>query len=99
MAAKTRSVSQHHRRLADRIAQDTDDVLCTIQLVRANAELTDRLFDSLVDLLVEQLFCDLRLALSEGALSQEAYAVELATLAAQCRQAGLLPLPSAGPGR
>jgi hypothetical protein len=83
-----------HARLAERVDQDTDDVLCTVQLVRANAELTDRLFDQLVDLLVERVFLGLRSELAAGEITRQAYAAEVAELAASCRQAGLLPLPS-----
>jgi len=85
-----------HARLAERVDQDTDDVLCTVQLVRSNPGLTDRLFDQLVDLLVERVFLGLRTDLAAGRISRQEYAAEVADLAARCRDAGLLPLPSAG---
>jgi hypothetical protein len=90
---KRRDVDAHIR-LAHRIDQDTDDVLATLPLVRENTALVDRLFDQLVDLLVEALFLDLRNELAEGRLDREGYTEALTALAADCRRAGLLPLPS-----
>ena len=49
-----------HQRLVDRVGQEQDDVLCTIQLVRGDDELKGRLFEQLVDLLIEGMFLDLR---------------------------------------
>jgi hypothetical protein len=82
-----------HHRLATRVAQEQDDLLGTIQVVR-DGELGARLFDQLVDLLVEGMFLDLRREYLDGRLSRADYVEELAQLAAQCRRAGLLPLPS-----
>lgn len=83
-----------HARLIDRVAAEQDDVLCTIQLVEGNAALEARLFDQLVDLLVEGMFLDLRRTYLEGGLERDAYVEELSALAERCRTAGLLPLPS-----
>lgn len=85
-----------HARIAARVDQDTDDVLCTVQLVHSNPVLTDRLFEQLVDLLVERLFLALRADLAEGRIDRADYTGEVADLAGRCRRAGLLPLPSAG---
>ena len=75
-----------------RVGHEQDDVLGTLQLVRGDELLEDRLFDQLVDLLVEGLFLDLRHQYMAGELEREAYVDELATLADRCRSAGLLPL-------
>jgi hypothetical protein len=86
-------VDTHHR-LADRVDQEQDDVLCTLQLVQGDDDLSRRLFDQLVDLLVESMFLDLRQRYLAGAIERDEYVDELAALAEQCRGAGLLPLPS-----
>jgi hypothetical protein len=83
-----------HDRLVSRVAQEQDDVLCTIQLVQGNEDLQHRLFEQLVDLLVEGMFLDLRHRYLAGDLTRDAYVDELALLAEQCREVGLLPLPS-----
>jgi len=83
-------------RLAARVEQDIDDLLCTMQLVHSNHQLMDRLYDQVVDLLVERLFLSLRSDVASGRLARSDYAKEVADLAGQCRRAGLLPLPSAG---
>ena len=57
-------------------------------------ELVRRLFDQLVDLLVEGMFLDLREQYLAGTLSRSAYVEQLSELAAHCRRVGLLPLPS-----
>ena len=67
-----------------------DDVLATLPLVRENERLTTHLYDQLVDLLLESMLVDLRADLAEGRLSPADYAAELASLAGQCRAAGLL---------
>jgi hypothetical protein len=76
-----------------RVAREQDDVLETIQLVGGDEPLRDRLFDRLVDLLVEGVFLQLRREYLDGELDRERYVEELAALADQCRTAGLLPLP------
>jgi len=81
-------------RLASRILQEQDDVLGTLQLVQHDEELTDRLFEQLVDLMIEGMFLDLRKQHLEGKLTRVDYVSELARLADSCRQAGLLPLAS-----
>ena len=81
-------------RLASRILQEQDDVLATLQLVQHDDDLSDRLFEQLVDLLIEGMFLDLRRQHLEGTLSRTDYVTELARLADSCRQAGLLPLAS-----
>ena len=76
--------------MAKRVASETSDVLATIPLVSGNPNLTDHLFQQLVDLLLEGVLVDLRTQLSRGTLTASEYAGELATLAAQCRAVGLL---------
>ena len=83
-----------HDRLVQRVGQEQDDILGTLQLVRGDEVLETRLFDQLVDLLVEGLFLDLRQRYLEGSVDREGYVEELAGLADLCREAGLLPLPS-----
>lgn len=81
-----------HERLANQVGQEQDDVLGTLQLVRGDGALEDRLYEQLVDLLVEGLFLDLRRQHLEGSLDREGYARELTELSAACRTSGLLPL-------
>lgn len=76
--------------MARRVASDTDDVLATIPLVAGNANLTDHLFEQLVDLLLEGMLVELRRQLADGVISADDYGDELATLAVQCQAAGLL---------
>lgn len=76
--------------VARRVANDTDDVLATLPLVRGNQQLTDHLFSQLVDLLLEGILVDLRAELSAGEISAADYAANLSELARQCREAGLL---------
>jgi hypothetical protein len=83
-----------HTRLMKRVAAEQDDVLCTIQLVEGDSALQGRLFDQLVDLLVEGMFLDLRRAYLAGDIERDRYVDELSALADQCRHVGLLPLPS-----
>lgn len=83
-----------HARLVNRVAGEQDDVLSTIQLVDGDPELQDRLFEQLVDLLVEGMFLDLRREYLAGDMDREEYVTALAGLADRCRNAGLLPLPS-----
>ena len=77
-----------------RVGQEQDDVLGTLQLVRGDDVLEARLFEQLVDLLVEGLFLDLRQRYLAGTVDHDGYVEELAQLADLCRDAGLLPLPS-----
>ena len=81
-------------RLIERVGAEQDDVLCTIQLVEGDDALQVRLFDQLVDLLVEGMFLDLRRGYLAGDIDRDRYVDELSTLADQCRTVGLLPLPS-----
>ena len=81
-------------RLIERVSAEQDDVLCTIQLVHGDEELQQRLFDQLVDLLVEGMFLDLRRGYLSGDIDRDKYVDELSGLADQCRTVGLLPLPS-----
>jgi hypothetical protein len=81
-----------HERLMHRVGNEQDDVLGTLQLVHGDDLLEDRLFDQLVDLLVEGLFLDLRHQYVAGELEREDYVDELGDLAELCRVAGLLPL-------
>ena len=81
-------------RLIERVGAEQDDVLCTIQLVEGDDALQGRLFDQLVDLLVEGMFLDLRRAYLAGDVDRDRYVGELSEVADQCRSVGLLPLPS-----
>jgi hypothetical protein len=81
------------RDVARRVEAETQDVLATISFVRANPALTDRLFEQLVDLLLEGVLVDLRAQLAAGELTPASYASELATLAGECRAVGLLQRP------
>jgi hypothetical protein len=83
-----------HDRLVQRVSQEQDDILGTLQLVRGDEVLEERLFEQLVDLLVEGLFLDLRRSYMAGEVERDDYVEELARLADLCRDAGLLPLPS-----
>ena len=83
-----------HGKLMERVEAEQDDVLCTIQLVAGNDELSSRLFDQLVDLLVEGMFLGLRTSYLDGDLDRDQYVEELSKLAERCRSVGLLPLPS-----
>jgi hypothetical protein len=91
VAVKSEGVDAHDR-LMQRVDQEQDDVLGTIQLVQGDPVLEARLFEQLVDLLVETLFLDLRQRFLDGQVGRDAYLTELAGLAEECRQAGLLPL-------
>ena len=86
-----RSVVDAHDRLVQRVGQEQDDVLGTLKLVRGDELLEARLFEQLVDLLVEGLFLDLRQQYLHGTVEREEYVDELAKLADFCRDAGLLP--------
>jgi hypothetical protein len=92
--AVKKEVVDAHDRLVQRVDQEMDDVLGTLQLVRGDDLLETHLFDQLVDLLVEGLFLDLRQRYLEGSVEREEYVEDLARLADLCRDAGLLPLPS-----
>jgi len=81
-----------HERLVLRVGQEQDDVLGTLSLVRGDELLEARLFEQLVDLLVEGLFLDLRRRYLTGDVAREDYLKELAGLGDLCRNAGLLPL-------
>lgn len=83
-----------HERLVTRVAHEQDDILGTIQLIDGDRQLQDRLFEQLVDLLVEGMFLDLREAYLDGTLGRDDYVEQLADLAERCRSLGLLPLPS-----
>ncbi len=87
-------VVEAHDRLVQRVGQEQDDVLGTLQLVHGDDLLEERLFEQLVDLLVEGLFLDLRQRYLDGEVDREGYVEELAGLADLCRDAGLLPLPT-----
>lgn len=83
-----------HQRLVTRVADEQDDVLSTLQLVEGDPELQDRLFEQLVDLLVESMFLDLRDEFLAQRIDRDTYVAALAEMAESCRSAGLLPLPS-----
>lgn len=86
-----------HERLVTRVADEQDDILGTIQLIDGDAQLRDRLYEQLVDLLVEGMFLDLREEYLDGTIDRDAYVRQLADLAERCRSMGLLPLPSRHP--
>jgi hypothetical protein len=83
-----------HERLVHRVEAEQDDVLGTIQLVHGDPMLESRLYDQLVDLLVEGMFLELRQQYLGGDLPREQYVDQLTALADQCRGVGLLPLPT-----
>jgi hypothetical protein len=87
-------IVEAHDRLIARVSEEQDDVLCTLRQVHHDAALADRLFDQLVDLLVESMFLDLRREYLAGAYDRETYVAELGALAERCRSVGLLPLPA-----
>ena len=72
------------------VDRELDDALSTLWLVRGNQQLSDRLFDQVVDLLLERTLLDLRTRLVAGELTANTFATELARLADQCRAVGLL---------
>lgn len=72
------------------VDRELDDALGTLWLVRGNAQLSERLFDQVVDLLLERILLDLRTDLVAGTLTATGFANELAALADQCRLVGLL---------
>lgn len=82
-----------HERLLQRVSVEQDDVLATLQLVHGDEVLEARLFEQLVDLLVEGMFLELRHRYMEGDLERDEYVAEIGALAELCRGAGLLPLP------
>lgn len=92
-AAKNAAMDAHER-LVTRIADEQDDILGTIQLVDGDAALQDRLFEQLVDLLVEGMFLGLREQYLDGTVARDDYIAQLGELAERCRSLGLLPLPS-----
>ena len=83
-----------HARLVARVSAEQDDILGNLQLADGDSDLSDRMFDQLVDLLVESLFLDLREGYLCGAVRREEYVESLAETADRCRRVGLLPLPS-----
>ena len=72
------------------VDRELDDALSTLWLVRGNEQLSGRLFDQIVDLLLERTLLDLRTQLVAGELTANTFATELARLADQCRAVGLL---------
>lgn len=83
-----------HERLVSRVAGEQGDILGTIQLIAGDRDLEDRLFEQLVDLLVEGMFLDVRDEYLAGDLDHEGYVEAIADLADRCKASGLLPLPS-----
>jgi hypothetical protein len=72
------------------VDQELDDALSTLWLVRENEQLAGRMYDQIVDLLLERILLDLRSELVVGHLTASTFANELARLAEQCRTVGLL---------
>lgn len=95
MAANQQDVDAHDR-LIQRVLTEQDDVLCTLGLVQGEPALADRMWEQLVDLLVEALFLDLRRAFLDGTVGRDDYVQQLTELADRCRSVGLLPLPARG---
>ena len=80
----------HRPTLLTDVDRELDDALSTAWLVRGNAQLSERLFDQITDLLLERILLDLRSELVAGRLTATTFANELARLADQCRAVGLL---------
>jgi hypothetical protein len=72
------------------VDQELDDALATLWLVRENDQLSGRMYEQIVDLLLERILLDLRGELVAGHLTASMFASELARLAEQCRGVGLL---------
>jgi hypothetical protein len=85
---------QGHDQLVTLVESEQDDILAAIPLVSGNEALEGHLFTRLVDLLVERAFLSLREQQLAGELLPDEFARASADLAADCRRAGLLPLPS-----
>ena len=78
--------------LVREVWEEQDDVLASIQLVRGDESLEDRLFDQLIDLLIEGMFVELRQRYLSAMLTMDEYVVELDELVERLSLAGLLPL-------
>lgn len=78
--------------LAREVGEEQDDVLASILLVRGDRSLEDRLFEQLVDLLIEGMFVELRQAYLAAELSRDAYVAELGALVDLLSSGSLLPL-------
>lgn len=65
-------------------------MLATVPLVAGNNALVDRLFNQLVDLLLESVMLGLRAEMTNGGIDAAEYGAQLSELAAQCRRVGLL---------
>jgi hypothetical protein len=76
--------------IVDDVDQELDDALATLWLVRENEQLAGRMFEQITDLLLERILLELRGELIVGHLTATSFANELARLAEQCRNAGLL---------
>lgn len=85
-----KNVSVQRPSLAIDVDRELDDALSTVWLVRGNDRLSGRLFEQVVDLLLERVLLDLRADLVAGRLTANDFATQLATLADQCRAVGLL---------
>ncbi len=92
MATGNKGCMNADERLVREVGEELDDVLASLQLVRGDNLLEDRLFGQLVDLLVEGMFLDLSQQFRSGDQGREAYIAELGALVEMCRVAGLLPL-------
>lgn len=79
-----------HPTLASDVDHELDDALSTVWLVRDNEHLSTRLFDQVVDLLLERILLDLRSELVAGNVTATEFANEVARLADQCRSVSLL---------
>lgn len=71
------------------INRQIDDLLATIFLVRDNVKLVERLFDQLVDELVELSYLETHLDFESGVIDLRQYQGEMASLTDQYRAVGL----------
>ena len=76
--------------IVEDVDKELDDALATVWLVRGNEQLVGRVFEQITDLLLERILLELRGELIVGHLTATSFANELARLAEQCRNVGLL---------
>ena len=71
------------------VNKQIDDLLATIYLVRDNHELVERLFEQLVNDLVELTFLETHLDFEGGVIDLRDFQEQIATLRRQCQAMGL----------
>ena len=79
------------RSTAQEIDREVDALLMTLSVADDKSVVVRYIFDRLVELLVEQLFVDVRRRFMAGQLSRHEYVAELAQTIDQCRAVGLVP--------